>query len=191
MRSVDVVTDAGAGGGPGAGGGDGGTLVLLVRLSAAAHVNGAAAGQPVRPIDARPVARTDAAKRWFGLRLAATDAVGWSASGPTGTDGAPSVASGTGHRLTDRLASAAALVDDVVAVSSQERVGVLFAGSCWPCAARKLAAATAGGERASDQVYGRRERDCVGEVAPHGADTAHGGHILDRLSVVRRLELLR
>ena len=51
------------------------------------------------------------------LRLAATDAVGWSASGPTGADGASSVASGTGHRLTDRLASAAALVDDVVAVS--------------------------------------------------------------------------
>jgi hypothetical protein len=53
------------------------------------------------------------------LRLAATDAVGWSASGPTGADGASSVASGTGHRLTDRLASAAALVDDVVAVSER------------------------------------------------------------------------
>ena len=53
------------------------------------------------------------------LRLAATDAVGWSASGPTGADGASSVASGTDRRLTDRLTSAAALVDDVVAVSER------------------------------------------------------------------------
>ena len=49
------------------------------------------------------------------LRLATTDAVGWSASGTTTAQSAASASSGTGR---DRLASAAALVEDVIAVSA-------------------------------------------------------------------------
>jgi hypothetical protein len=41
-------------------------LALLVRLSAAAHINGAAEG--LRPIDARPAARTPQARGWASLQ---------------------------------------------------------------------------------------------------------------------------
>ncbi len=54
------------------------------------------------------------------LRLAATDAVGWSASGTTDgrTDGATVALAAPGTDGRDRLASAAALVEDVIAVSA-------------------------------------------------------------------------
>jgi hypothetical protein len=53
------------------------------------------------------------------LRLAATDAVGWSASGTTDArDGATVAFAAPGTDGRDRLASAAALVEDVIAVSA-------------------------------------------------------------------------
>ncbi len=58
-------------------GGGTGRLSLLVRLSAAAHINGAPAGKPLRPIDARPAAHTPQARTWVSLRRAGTPGRLW------------------------------------------------------------------------------------------------------------------